>query len=233
MNLPQENNLDSWRLSVIVGPDAQSDAERIMEFIDSPLGKRAAIESLEIKVNSEEEIAHLMRILPHNQIKYFEASLPLSVECVKAAAHYGQRMKIRTGGETAEKIPPPESVLEFIRICAAHGVAFKATAGLHHPLRSVHPLTYQPECASALMHGFLNLFLAAVYLRAGLSMDLVEIILNESAAQAFTVDADGVRWRDHRLSCAELAAARGNFSISFGSCSFTEPIDDLRLIGLL
>jgi hypothetical protein len=49
------------------------------------------------------------------------------------------------GGETADKFPAAESVIEFIRLCGAANVAFKATAGLHHPLRSVHRLTYQPE----------------------------------------------------------------------------------------
>ncbi len=235
MSLPQEIEKDKkpWQLSMIVGPDAQSDAARMMEFINSAIGQRAEIKSVEVKVSTAEEIISLMQVLPRKQSVYFEAPLPLSEECVKTVAHYGQRMKIRTGGETADKIPPAERVLGFIRMCNENAVAFKATAGLHHPLRTVHRLTYHPESASGLMHGFLNVFLGAAYLRSGLIVELADEILNESAAEAFKVDADGVRWRDHRLSCAELAAARGNFAISFGSCSFTEPIDDLRLMGLL
>ena len=74
---------------------------------------------------------------------YFEIPLGRLRECIAAIADCGRRAKIRTGGETADKFPAPESVIEFIRLCAAANVPFKATAGLHHPLRSIHRLTYR------------------------------------------------------------------------------------------
>jgi hypothetical protein len=58
-------------------------------------------------------------------------------------------------------------------------------------------------------------------------------LLEEQSVRAFHFDVDGVAWREHRLSRDEIAAARRDFSISFGSCSFTEPIDDLRSLHLL
>jgi len=124
-------------------------------------------------------------------------------------------------------------VIEFIRLCADRDVAFKATAGLHHPLRSVHRFTYEPESPSGVMHGFINVFLAAAFLRAGMDRKLAVEVLEERSSQAFHFDADGIGWRQHRLSRNEIAAARRNFAISFGSCSFTEPIDDLRSLHLL
>jgi len=42
-----------------------------------------------------------------------------------------------------------------------------------------------------------------------------------------------VTWREQRVSSKELVVARQNFALSFGSCSFTEPIDDLQSLGLL
>ena len=51
------------------------------------------------------------------------------------------RAKIRTGGITADAFPSAHAVAEFMRACKAADVAFKATAGLHHPLRCVKPLT--------------------------------------------------------------------------------------------
>jgi hypothetical protein len=124
-------------------------------------------------------------------------------------------------------------VIEFIRRCAAANVPFKATAGLHHPLRSIHRFTYQPESASGIMHGFVNLFLAAAFSRAGMESDLAVQLLEEQSAEAFQFDLNGVGWRQCRLSRDEIAAARRSFAVSFGSCSFTEPIDDLRSLHLL
>jgi len=53
-------------------------------------------------------------------------------------------------------------------------------------------------------------------------------LLEEQSPEAFHFDEDGISWREHRLSRDEIAAARQGFAASFGSCSFTEPIDDLR-----
>ncbi len=138
----------------------------------------------------------------------------------------GFRAKIRTGGITEAAFPSPESVAAFIRACKEAGIAFKATAGLHHPLRCVRPLTYEPNAAVGTMHGFLNVFLAAAM------VDDAEAILRETDATAFRFDDDGVSWRDRRVTTGELRAMR-QFATSFGSCSFEEPIDDLKELGWL
>lgn len=138
----------------------------------------------------------------------------------------GFRAKIRTGGITEEAFPTPESVAAFIRACKAEGVAFKATAGLHHPLRCVRPLTYEPNAAVGTMHGFLNVFLAAAM------VEDAEAILRETDPKAFTFDDDGVTWRERRVTTGELKKMR-EFATSFGSCSFEEPINDLKELGWL
>ena len=138
----------------------------------------------------------------------------------------GLRAKIRTGGVSEDAFPSPEAVAAFIRACRAAGVAFKATAGLHHPLRCVRPLTYEPNAAVGTMHGFVNLFLAAAL------TDHAERILEERDPQAFTFDDDGVWWRDERVTLDGLREMRA-FAISFGSCSFEEPINELEELGWL
>ncbi|MBZ5615265.1 MAG: hypothetical protein LAO23_14750 [Acidobacteriia bacterium] len=227
----------SWRLSVLLGSDPVADVARIREFNprvqNSASGRRAIVEAVEVKVANAGEITRLSGIIPAELAAYFEIPLSNCRECIAAVAACGRRAKIRAGGETADKFPPPESVVEFIRLCAAARVPFKATAGLHHPLRSVHRFTYQPESASGIMHGFVNVFLAAAFLRAGRNANLAVQLLAEQSAQAFHFDLDGAGWREHRLSRDEIASARREFSISFGSCSFTEPIDDLRSLHLL
>lgn len=139
----------------------------------------------------------------------------------------GLRAKIRTGGVTVDAFPPIANVAEFIRACRAAGVAFKATAGLHHPLRCVKPLTYEPNAPIGTMHGFINVFLAAAM--AGDE----EAILAETDAATFAFDDDGATWRDRRVSVDELQRSRTELAISFGSCSFEEPIADLQELGWL
>ena len=230
-----ETQLTTWRLSVLIGPDAQSEMEQIRAFNArwASLRQPVSVTSVEAKAANVSEIVQLSKIVPSSFSTYIEM-LPLdSRECIAAIADCGRSAKIRTGGETADKIPGSESVIDFIRLCDAANVRFKATAGLHHPLRSVHGLTYQPDSPSARMHGFINLFLAAAFMRSGMESKHAVRILEEESAEAFGFDAGGINWRQHRLSQQEIAAARHGFSISFGSCSFTEPIDDLRSLHLL
>ena len=214
-------------------PMSFASANSMLEWQVPALPRRAVVESVEVKVASAEEIRRLSGIIPAEIVTYFEIPLSSCADCIGAMAECGRSAKIRTGGETADKFPASASVIEFIRECAAANVPFKATAGLHHPLRSVHRFTYQPESASEMMHGFLNLFLAAAFLRAGMADEVAIELLEERSPAAFHFDLNAVAWREHRLGRDEIAAARRDFAISFGSCSFTEPIDDLRSLHLL
>jgi hypothetical protein len=224
-------------MSVILGDDIAAGAEVLRVWRDrlamSSTARSAKIESVEVRVENPEAIARSVQTIPVGMTIYFEAPPARWIECAAAAADSGHRMKIRMGGETADKFPKSESVVEFLRLCAFHRLPFKATAGLHHPLRSVHRLTYQPDSPSGVMHGFLNLFLAAAFLRAGMEPQRVLQLLDEQCEDALHFDSDGVNWREEHLPGAELLLARRESSISFGSCSFTEPIDDLRSLGLL
>jgi hypothetical protein len=227
-----------WELSALLGTDPSSEIARIVEFnarrLGSGNGRSAVVESVEVKVESPADVARMAGIIPRELTAYFE--IPLAGhegECITAIAECGRRAKIRTGGETADKFPNSARVVEFVRLCALAGVPFKATAGLHHPIRSSHRFTYQPDSPSGMMHGFLNVFLTAAFVKAGMETRLATELLEEPSAAALPFDSEGVEWREHRLGCREVAAARRNFSVSFGSCSFSEPVDDLRSLGLL
>ena len=231
-----------WDLSALLGPDVAADFARVSEFNlqrvanSSPIG--AKIESVEVKITSSAEIEKFSRIICLDMETYFEipwnGATPEDMhECVKAVAACGRRAKIRTGGETADKFPPSEMLVEFMKACATANVGFKATAGLHHPVRSRHRLTYLADSPSGVMHGFLNVFLGAAFVRAGMDSPLVVQLLNEREADRFEFDSSGVTWRGHHLSSGQIAQARRNFAISFGSCSFGEPIEDLQALYLL
>ncbi len=230
-----------WRLSALAGTDLAADLESIAAFnqhyasLPYPYaGGLAKIDTLEIKAEQPAEIKRLMKLIPAQLTPYFE--IPLTgnpAELIRAIADAGARAKVRTGGVTAAAFPSAHDLARFIAACASEDVPFKATAGLHHPLRSVQRLNYEPASATALMFGFLNLFLAAGFAQFGLEPELLVEVLEERAPEAFVFDGGGVRWRGHDLVLAHLRNTRTLFALSFGSCSFTEPVEDLQKLGLL
>ncbi len=129
--------------------------------------------------------------------------------------------KIRTGGATPEATPGPHDVAEFLATCASRHLAFKATAGLHHPIRS------------AAMHGFINVFTAAAFAWNRASGNSLVDIIDETDPQAFRFTDRELSWRDQSLTTEQVEAARRDFAHSFGSCSFEEPVADLRQLGWL
>lgn len=141
--------------------------------------------------------------------------------------------KIRTGGVTREAFPPAAAIAAFLEKCAEHGVGMKATAGLHHPVRAVYNLTYETGCDQALMHGFLNVFLAAAFIKNDLPGDTAIKLLEDEDPTNFTFSDAGVEWHCQSLTTEQIARARADFSISYGSCSFEEPVQDLKTLGLL
>jgi hypothetical protein len=135
--------------------------------------------------------------------------------------------KIRTGGLSADAFPTEMETAAFIRACHRSGVAFKATAGLHHPLRQFRP---EVQCK---MHGFLNVFIAGALAHAhGLGEETLARVLQAQDISEFGFGEEGLAWRNLSLLDTDLEAGR-SFATSFGSCSFDEPIDDLKAINLL
>ncbi|HEX5082219.1 MAG TPA: hypothetical protein VFY40_09240, partial [Blastocatellia bacterium] len=139
----------------------------------------------------------------------------------------------RTGGVTADAFPSSVNLARFIKLCAEEDVPFKATAGLHHPLRSVNRLTYAHDSASTMMHGFLNVFLAAAFAQHGADVDRLVKLLEEKSPDAFQFESGCVIWRGDMVVRGQLRNSRNLLAIAFGSCSFEEPIEGLKKIGLL
>ncbi|HLA63208.1 MAG TPA: hypothetical protein VK610_02185, partial [Rhodothermales bacterium] len=137
-------------------------------------------------------------------------------------------IKLRLGGEEAAAFPSVPVVAEVIAALRDAGAPFKATAGLHHPVR--HPA---PEYG-AVMHGFVNVFAAAVLAHARrLDPDALVRVLGEERIERFVFDDDGLAWNGYGANTREVVTARATFCTSYGSCSFDEPRDDLRAAGLL
>jgi hypothetical protein len=136
--------------------------------------------------------------------------------------------KLRCGGLEASAFPSPEQVAFTIVACRDAGIALKFTAGLHHPIRRFDP------GIQTHMHGFLNVFGAGVLAHARqLAEEQVRQIIEDEDPGNFAFSQEEFRWKDLRATTEEIVTARKMAVISFGSCSFDEPRDDLRALGLL
>jgi hypothetical protein len=230
--LPRGRGWDPWRLSVLVANDIQAAGAELLEFnrrhsAGSSKGY-AVIDVAELKASTAAEIEHQRAALPRDLVVYFEIPHKGDVgSLVKAIARTGSRAKIRTGGVTADAFPPPREVIDFIVACESAGVAFKATAGLHHAIRGEYPLTYEEDSPTGTMHGFLNVFIAAALVHAGESEETAIAVLEENDLAAFSFSDNTISWRKKHISGREIAACRTDLAISFGSCSFREPVDEL------
>ena len=223
-----------WKLSVLASENISQTVEKIAAF-NRNYADKAIIDALEIKADNSLEIENIVAHLPENLFAYFELPLDQNLgDSIIALAIAGHRAKIRTGGATPDAFPPIEKIVRFMRVCLAANVPFKCTAGLHHPLRGSNPLTYEPDAPTGKMNGFLNVFLAAAFLQQGYEPKLVYEILRDEHADNFQFRDDGILWRlEYFAHATQLKFLRERSVISFGSCSFTEPIEDLEEIGLL
>lgn len=161
------------------------------------------------------------------QAVYCEVA-PDDVSALDAIKQAGSFAKVRMGGVKAEAFPSSQEVSRFILNCADRKLAFKATAGLHHPIRGEYALTYEPNAPRATMHGFINLLMAACLAWRGERN--IEAVLNETDPRSFVFD-ESAHWRSLSLTSAEIAEARTNFVHSIGSCSFEEPVAELQALG--
>lgn len=235
---PADAPPEPWTLSVLIDGPLDQNLAAISDFNLSHYKNHhssAVIDTIEIKVATPEAIDMALDRIPEELYPFFE--IPVTGDArgfATALAGTGAHAKIRTGGITPELFPSGEQIADFLFAMNAADVAFKATAGLHHPIRGSHALTYEPEAPTCTMHGFLNVFLAAAMIReVELDRATALQLLNEHAPEPFKFTDDAVHWRGIHLPTAKLADARENFAICFGSCSFAEPIDDLVKLGLL
>lgn len=225
---------DPWRLSVLAGEDINETLRQIDDF-NHKNSSRVVCDTLEVRANSESKIENTARALPPNITAFFEIPLDERLpDLMTALAINGQKAKIRTGGVTADQFPSTRAIIRFLRTSLAANVPFKATAGLHHPVRCFSPLTYEANSPKGTMNGFLNLFLAAGFARAGYKPIILEEVLEDEFEESFEFTDNGVAWHgDYFLNTWQLGFLREKSIVSFGSCSFDEPIADLQEIGLL
>lgn len=199
--------------------------------------RRTALRGVELAVRGEplgdavaQTLAHLEAALPAvaQPASGDGAGVVVSVElpptaagraAVAVLAASGHQAKLRTGGPSATAFPPEQDVAEFLLACHQLDVPLKCTAGLHQAVRHTEPATGLER------HGYLNLLLAASAASDGGGVADVSAVLAVR-------DAPGVAARVRALSTEEAVRIR-RLVRSFGSCSVSEPVEDLRTLGLL
>ena len=225
----------AWRLSALAGEDISATIRTINEF-NRKHSDRVLCDVLEVKAATVSKIENTMASLPKAITPYFEIA-PVGRTFFDLIATLGikkLRAKIRTGGVTRDDFPLTRDIIRFVRTCMAANVPFKATAGLHHPIRCFKPLTYAPDAPQGTMHGFLNVLLMTGFARESFRVSLLEEVMEEEFEEVFEFTEAGVNWRgSHLLTLSHIAQLRSKGMHSFGSCSFDEPVADLQELGIL
>lgn len=218
-------------------------------FLDALEDADTAIRSLSRHNVDLASISHLEMFLPHDvdvaSLKeassilgdlpvFWEASSDRAEQTIALLAEFNSDadsanfgFKLRTGGVTADAFPTSMQITKALVTPATHQLPIKFTAGLHHPLRQ-----YREEVQTK-MHGFLNV-LGAAALAAEHRWDTNQtaIMLEDESVDSFSFTDDFFAWREWRIDTKRLQYRR-RFVVSFGSCSFDEPRDDLRALNLL
>ncbi len=229
----------------------------VIDTFDEEYGGRAQVDVMEVPLpasvvgNGQTDVEAFFEAVDQRlvhtgtaQLDFFfelpmraEAIAQLPAVCAAAAEHNSQQavparstvgLKMRCGGAEPSAVPPVEHAAALITASRNASIPFKATAGLHHPIR------HYDDGLDTEMHGFLNIFGAAVLAAEHqLDPDDVRAILSEDESNNFRFEKNAFFWRDLSVSIEGIRHTRENLALSFGSCSFEEPVDHLRNLDLL
>lgn len=231
---------EPWRISAIVPHPSQTPLEESLEHIrefnhrheaeDSGL---AMVDAIETPVKDVHEIDALLDAVPEQLAIAAEVPV-LTVPggdirgYVAALAGTGAAAKIRCGAVTPDGFPSARQIVDFMVACRTAAVPFKATAGLHHALPGAYRLTYEQSPPMGHMHGFVNTFIAAILIGArAIDADQAESLMADTDPRNFVLTNDAVGWKAHTVPVATAAEQRSRFALSYGSCSFEEPTEEL------
>jgi hypothetical protein len=230
--LQRSSALEPWTLSALAQPgDLDRVASRVAAFNERNAPAWAVV-AVEIAAATPDDVTRVAKSVPERYERYVELPLdhrlPVVLDAVAATGCYA---KARTGGIVSDAFPAPAALSRFMTACISREVPFKATAGLHHPLRGSYRLTDEPQSPSTVMHGFVNLIAAAGLLKAG-TVDEREAasILDTTDPHAVRLEPDGMYWGTHRLDAEACTATRAHVLRSVGSCSFEDALADLRAL---
>lgn len=183
-------------------------------------------------------------VLPHRlffEVPGFDFDFKMTEKVIRLIAAHNEKiqtmnlphyifsgLKIRCGGVEAHQFPPSRYLAKAVLSGRDENVAIKFTAGLHHPIRHYN------ESVKTKMHGFLNVFGASIlsYTQDLSEAEFVEI-LNDEKPSNFKFTDQYFAWKDFAAPALEIRMLRMLSVLSYGSCSFDEPIEDLQKLKIL
>ncbi len=216
-------------LTALIGAATADDVDAIETFNRECTLNGARVDAVEVKAATDSVIRGVLAAIPVRWVRYVEvvALGDGTATALDEISRGGAFAKVRTGGSSPEAIPTQERLIAFLEGAARRRLPFKATAGLHHPVRGLHPLTATPGGPSGVTYGYLNLMIASAILWRGGDRTLAREALLESEIASFTLNGDALLWHDLRFDGDALGWMRNQFFHGFGSCSFSEPLDEL------
>lgn len=136
------------------------------------------------------------------------------------------QLKLRCGGIVPEAFPSSKTIASALSFCKKNNVKLKFTAGLHHPIR------HFDEEIGTKMHGFVNVFGSALLFYTGTidETNLIEALEDENPHN-FAFKNTSFSWKNNSLPVNAIVDLREEALLSYGSCSFNEPRDDLKDLG--
>ncbi len=218
-------------VSALAGSDLMSAVSDVLAFnAHTPY---AAVECLETQAGTPEEIQSAASAVPGGVPVFFE--IPPAADpdpLVRAITQARGRAKIRTGGLREQAFPSIQVLGRFLQACQQAKIPFKATAGLHHAYAGIHPVNPGSGAVVCSMHGFFNVLAAAAFLDSGATQAEVEALLSETHPN-LAITASGIEWGQRTVSTQQIRHLRRNLFLSFGSCSFEDPVRELRALALM
>jgi hypothetical protein len=208
---------DVWevRLPSDVFGEGNADAlSNLLEAVDAVLGEHGARSIFyEVPMREVENIHNVTRVMALQN---------------NPGRHTRVGFKMRTGGLEPAAVPAPDQVAQVLVACRESRLPVKFTAGLHHSVRRFD------EQVGTYVFGFLNVFGAAMlsHTQESDAAKLGPVLVEEDPTHFVFTDSE-FGWKDYRIEIAVVKELRKHNVLSFGSCSFDEPRDDLLALGLL
>ncbi len=229
---------EPWRISAIVPHESATPLAESLEHIrefnhrheDESQGL-AIVDAIETPLKQVSDADALLDAVPEQLAIAMEIPVAHNDDIrgyIAALAGTGAAAKIRCGGITADAMLPAEPIVGFMQACRTAGVAFKCTAGLHHALPGEYRLTYEDNPPMGPMQGFVNTFVAAILIGAkAIDEGTALQLMAETNGGNFVLSDQHIGWKEHTVPVATAVEQRTRFALSYGSCSFEEPTQEL------